>query len=126
MTYFEVRIYVIYFRVYSSLTIVPNREDCSFDSIEIYDTYVYDDDHIELHGNYHKQEVALKKLPVMLAQCTMRILERMQNLFELAFPQSFENIFSCTQYDILAMNPCVNESLDVNMNIRAVNCFMVQ
>ncbi|KAK6108635.1 CUB domain family protein [Brugia pahangi] len=34
------------------LEVVPSREDCSFDSIEIYDTYVNDDDHSELHGRY--------------------------------------------------------------------------
>ncbi|KAM3716945.1 Cubilin [Dirofilaria immitis] len=34
------------------LEVVPNREDCSFDSIEIYDTYINDDDHSELHGRF--------------------------------------------------------------------------
>uniref|UniRef100_A0A1I8EZ18 Cubilin n=1 Tax=Wuchereria bancrofti TaxID=6293 RepID=A0A1I8EZ18_WUCBA len=34
------------------LEVVPSREDCSFDSIEIYDTYVNDDDHSELHGRF--------------------------------------------------------------------------
>ncbi|CAG9535646.1 unnamed protein product [Cercopithifilaria johnstoni] len=34
------------------LEVVPNREDCSFDSIEIYDTYVNDNDHSKLHGRF--------------------------------------------------------------------------
>lgn len=32
------------------LEVVPNREDCSYDSVEVYDTYLNDDDHSELHG----------------------------------------------------------------------------
>ncbi|VDK77902.1 unnamed protein product [Litomosoides sigmodontis] len=34
------------------LEVVPDREDCSFDSVEIYDNYVNDDDHSKLHGRF--------------------------------------------------------------------------
>ncbi|VDK30363.1 unnamed protein product [Gongylonema pulchrum] len=34
------------------LEVVPNREDCSYDSIEIYDTYVNDEEHSDLHGRF--------------------------------------------------------------------------
>lgn len=32
------------------LEVVPNREDCSYDSIEVYDTYTSDDEHDGFHG----------------------------------------------------------------------------
>uniref|UniRef100_A0A914RCD8 CUB domain-containing protein n=1 Tax=Parascaris equorum TaxID=6256 RepID=A0A914RCD8_PAREQ len=34
------------------LEVVPNREDCAYDSVEVYDVYINDNEHSEMHGRF--------------------------------------------------------------------------